>query len=487
MAYQHNYGLSSSTLLIVALATLLTSSCTQQTSEAQEPLQATAKGTTKQQPSEDASPNQEVTQNSSPITRLYDTNGNEITSFEGDFISFSKDGQQLLTHPDHDDQTTHLYDITGHKLADLKGRFRHLSDDGQWIVVYSQDDATTRLYDTTGQEQVSLKGYFSRFSTDGQRLVTNTYAYNNSITRLYNIDGQELASFSGSFSYLSKNGQWLIIDSETEPASHLYDSAGNQLINFQGEFTTISDNEQQLITYEALTTRLYDITGQELTTIVGEFIEFSYEGEWIKTYSYDTHDEFSNHFHDITGKRLSLPEEHIVSISDDGQRLIVKSPDHSIFSDGGQRLIIKPSDNAHRLYDSDGNKLADLNGRFTTFSNNRPQIIVQSEQTKAVILYDYDGHQKNNKPIEGQFGEFHPQHDLLVTTSKDDDISRVYDYAGNLLAEVPGTVIDFQEQFGHEFSGYRDEELGFTPDGNYLLTITKDGNPHLWQLDIDQR
>ncbi len=128
------------------------------------------------------------------------------------------------------------------------------------------------------------------------------------------------------------------------------------------------------------------------------------------------------------------------------------------------------------------NELVNLAGDFIDFSNDGQHLIVQTGYDRVIIFYDFDGNPKNDK-FEGLFGEFHPQKELLVTTFEDMGISHFYDYSGNLLGEFPGSVFDFQEQFWHEFSGYRDKALGFNTDGNYLLTLDKNGNLHLWKLD----
>ncbi|ESA33468.1 hypothetical protein N836_01485 [Leptolyngbya sp. Heron Island J] len=68
------------------------------------------------------------------ITRLYDASGRELAHFEGEFISFSQDGQSLLAYADGDYSITQLYDLAGNKLASLNGGFRKLSQDGRWII-----------------------------------------------------------------------------------------------------------------------------------------------------------------------------------------------------------------------------------------------------------------------------------------------------------------------------------------------------------------
>ena len=58
----------------------------------------------------------------------------------------------------------------------------------------------------------------------------------------------------------------------------------------------------------------------------------------------------------------------------------------------------------------------------------------------------------------------------MLTTVFSEDSSLVYNAAGRLLAEYPGSV------FGPG-------DLGFTPDSTRIVTQSSDGYHHVWQLD----
>ena len=128
------------------------------------------------------------------------------------------------------------------------------------------------------------------------------------------------------------------------------------------------------------------------------------------------------------------------------------------------------SDSTNRLYDLSGNELGSFEGEFRGFSDDGQRLVAYSNNSKISQFYDWSGNPERAE-FGGNFSEFHPDQDRLVTTVFDEDISRIYDRAGILLAEYPGSV------FGNKSS------LGFTPDGNHLLTLTNDGYLHLWQLD----
>jgi WD40 repeat protein len=64
----------------------------------------------------------------------------------------------------------------------------------------------------------------------------------------------------------------------------------------------------------------------------------------------------------------------------------------------------------------------------------------------------------------------------LITTIADENISKVYDLSGNLLAEFSGSVFDNQDR-------RLSQSLGFSPSDQHILTLSNDGYLQLWQLD----
>ncbi|MEL7226346.1 MAG: WD40 repeat domain-containing protein, partial [Cyanobacteria bacterium J06576_12] len=128
-------------------------------------------------------------------------------------------------------------------------------------------------------------------------------------------------------------------------------------------------------------------------------------------------------------------------------------------------------DEKTRLYDVSGNELAALEGNFRSFSDDGQQFAVYSSKEQRSRLYSLSG-QPTGVELKGRFSEFSPNQQYIVTVVASEDISLIYDTAGNLLAEYPGSAF-----------GGRGDDLGFTPDSSQLITKSNDGLYHIWQLD----
>ena len=78
----------------------------------------------------------------------------------------------------------------------------------------------------------------------------------------------------------------------------------------------------------------------------------------------------------------------------------------------------------------------------------------------------------------GEFRAFSKDGQRLIATSIDEDTSRVYNLSGDLLAEYSGSTFDIW-QWRHLFS----RSLGFSPDGQHIMTLSNDGYVRLWRQD----
>ena len=84
-------------------------------------------------------------------------------------------------------------------------------------------------------------------------------------------------------------------------------------------------------------------------------------------------------------------------------------------------------------------------------------------------------HQLNRCPHRSPLPKSHDR-EQIITTSPDEDITRLYDLEGNLLAEYLGSTVSSDPK-------YYGLSLGFTKDGTQILTLTSDGTLRVWDID----
>ncbi|MBD2001010.1 AAA-like domain-containing protein [Leptolyngbya sp. FACHB-541] len=144
------------------------------------------------------------------------------------------------------------------------------------------------------------------------------------------------------------------------------------------------------------------------------------------------------------------------------------------FSDDGQRLVsYSNEDSTSRLYDLSGTELASFQGVFLGFSDDGQRLVSYSDEDSISRLYDLSGNELAS--FQGYFQGFSDDGQRLVTSLQNEDISQVYDLSGKLLAEFTGSTFDQNL--------YRNLSLGFSPDGQRLMTVSGDGYIRLWTID----
>ncbi|MEG3919575.1 CHAT domain-containing protein [Microcoleus sp. T3_A4] len=433
---------------------------------------------------------------------------------EADLTSavFSPDGSKILTASE--DETARLWDLHGNLLTVFRGHDKEVrraifSPDGSKILTITDYEAV-RLWHLKGNLLKEFRGVDNGdkvinavFSPDSRQILTISRFYKQvgfgDTFHLWDTNGNLLAQFQGrperrsggsiySKAVFSPDGS-KILTVDTHGTVCLWDIKGNLLKEFQGHKDIViraefsPDGNQILTASSDKTARLWDVQGNLLKEFQGhkELVysaEFSPDGRQILTASRDT-----ARLWDLQGNLLAEFQGHeVYSWGVQG------------FSPDGRQILTSSRDGTAQIWDTKGNLLAKLRGHESAvsavFSPDGRQILTfgwdqvprlwdmsasiaaESEQIVAreTLLENVS---ENNAQLAIFRGHeslvssavFSPDGQQLLTASRD-ETARLWDLKGNLLAEFKG----------HEEGVYR---ARFSPDGSKILT-TNGENIRLW-------
>jgi WD40 repeat protein len=227
----------------------------------------------------------------SESSMVFDLNGKNLLTIQGNFRGFSKDRQQLATT---NRGNSMVFDLNGKALLKqpLPGYIGGFSNNGQYIAISAPAgdiSSIVQVFDINGKELLKrpLQGYFSSFSHDSQRIAAS-YSEGDNLMRsmVFDLDGNELLNhpLPGKFSEFSYNGQRLAITSSDN--SHLLDTNGKELLKRPGIFSRFSHDDQKILTYleNEDITRLYDATsGNFLAEFIGRTAHLSHDDKTLIT------------------------------------------------------------------------------------------------------------------------------------------------------------------------------------------------------------
>jgi WD40 repeat protein len=271
------------------------------------------------------------------------------------------------------------------------------------------------------------------------------------ITRLFDLSGKELAQFEGQLYRFSPNGQRLLtLSSAGFQLQYLFDVSGKRLLQFKANTAQFSPDGQRMVTMSEGIAHLYDAMGRELT---------------------------------------QLPE----------------SQGTSIFSPNGQRLIILANDSAY-LLNSSGRQIAQIQGHFLETGSGfdltgQRFILYRSDSPTTCDLFDSSGQPIVRLPKECAGVTPDGQRFLIGTGTLDEPSLRLYDFAGQEIAQLSGAFPTFSldrrfilttdfyggnSSYLYNSSGEKVAQLQgkngrFSPTNQRLITVS--GNTvHLYNL-----
>jgi WD40 repeat protein len=380
-------------------------------------------------------------------------------------------------------QTITLYDLTGKQFAKLKGSKLKLDHDSKQIL--TNDEGNTYLYDLMGKEIAQLHGENARFSPDGKKVIISVET-SSRILPPY---------FTNLYDFTNVNSDWFNI---TLPYIILGDNA------------RFSSDSNKVISMDKVgTIRISNLLGKIIFerpgTIPSPRICASRISDNLRINSISVSPDTPA----IYLCNLDLLEQKLADftnnpyptfISDDGHRIVIGSDvgkiqlhdlmnnksiefqgDYGRFSpDRTQILTMSDDSNTLRRYSLTGEKLAEFSEKskiiFPIFSPNGKTILstVLTEDADISRLYDLTGQPIRDFP--GIVPIFSSDGRLILTTFQGEDITRLYDLDGNLLAEYLGSTFPRDPN-------YYGLSLGFNKDSTQIRTFTSDGTLRVWDID----
>ena len=410
-------------------------------------------------------------------TRLFNVSTGELdVEIEGQFHTFSPNGNHILTYINNSDSEYALFDESGAKRLELETDSIMFTPDGQFLVT---EDA---LFTANGERVGALPEGYSHLSPDGRTLIRMT----DTVLHLITLDDLETIQIPGQFldfgSGFNATGEAFILQQMDTLLCTLFKTSGQILAQLSDTCAGISPNGEffgvMSGTLDQPYTQVYTFLGHEVAHVVGTFPIFSSDSQWLVTmgtWMVDTYRLGGSQLHNIATEETFEIRGDSVQFSASSQRFVTAEPDTTYLYDAlGREIANVPGDFAlflphsdtfltyvppdrdqsldisggeTRLFDRNGQNLATLIGdpdyfdlaldaagaapfssafmglkstTITTASPDGQRLATRDPQTS----YDFDGASESHN-------------------------SYLYDASGTLLAELPGVFRTFSPTGAH--------------------------------------
>ncbi|MBD2067534.1 AAA-like domain-containing protein [Leptolyngbya sp. FACHB-671] len=318
------------------------------------------------------------------IVRVWDIRGNLLSEFKGHQgelkrIEFSPTGDRILTHgySSLGEGTVEVWDFEGNQSTVLSGNWgtnwqRPISSDGRYVATFRQGN-TIQIWDMEGNQiatspPISEELESLQFNPQSDRIVT---ASGNGMVRLWNLQAQEIDSFQAhseyvNSAYFSHDGKQIItvtppdISRSLDTAVKLWDLQGNLI-------GTIQDSNFSTATQSIYTNDLSD------TIFIPE------SGRFVKPFEQVAFTwNMEGNLQAIKGRTGWLKEP------------VESYPGTLQVSLSGDRIAALGEDNRIRVWDNNGNQIAEYEGYAMALSPDGKSIIVVSQADNTPRLWRLD-------------------------------------------------------------------------------------------------
>lgn len=415
------------------------------------------------------------------------------------------DGEQLTTVSE--DGTARIWDLKSSQI-DREGISSWISPDSSKIATINKEDGFS-VWDVQGSLlfQLELPEHLSssssnlawNFSPDSRYLIASAGSnyYNNAISFLLDIETKESSELKGEM----HQGRSFMSGKDDDPAFspdqkkfvtadresvYLWDLKGNLVGKFPGGFGAFTPDNRHLITFDENSTLiLWDFEGEKISEFVSKHSESEMIGRSSVTFSPDFNylavSDGSNlvEIWDAKGNfKTSFETQHEggmkVAFTPDSNQLVTTS-----FSSGAA------GDRSARLWDLQGNKLADLlegerRGQVTQieFTPDKKTLLVSSDNG-SIYHWDFQGILLNTiprPPVWGNFFKFSPDGKYLAVAGGDSS-AKIWRFLDDR------SIQQFVELKGHLG---QIKDLEFHPRSQQIITNGDDGTIRFWNFKGQQ-
>ncbi len=309
------------------------------------------------------------------IVRLWNLKGNQLATLKYPqgkigLVRFSPKGDRILTAEENSNlrvwDNIQVWNLAGRQLAVLKGEWglnwkNPISPDGKHTVTRGKGN-TIQIWDLEGNQvvispQILGSIYALQFSPKGDSIAT---AGGHGMVRLWNLQGKELVAFKAHPSwvhdiYFTPDGDRIM--AIKPDGARLWNLRGNQLASLEelDKRAVFSLNGKRFVRLSGNVASVWDWQGNKLATLQGR------EG-WFETIL-----EFY---------------PNAVQLSSDG--------DSEAGRDSVLRIATQGKDGTVRVWDSEGQQIAEYEGYAMALSPDGRQIVVVSKNDNIPRMWRVD-------------------------------------------------------------------------------------------------
>ncbi|MBW4479981.1 MAG: CHAT domain-containing protein [Tolypothrix brevis GSE-NOS-MK-07-07A] len=396
-------------------------------------------------------------------------------------LKFSPDSQRIINI---DNNVVYIRDTSGNILNSIRHEKESINDvifshDSKYIITIGSN--TVRVWNNSGKLQCSIKHEqgrinYASFNLDGKYILTKG---TDTTFRVWDNSGKQILKLGSP----QKIDHYLELRVGGEP--EVVPDFTHASFSPNGKLIAASDKNR--------ITTILDVSGKKIAELKGTYLSFNPDSKHILTMT----DEKTVKLWDIYGKSIADFRHHQyieqVVFSPNGKFI-------SIVTQGtveNSQLSTEKLDrnNTINIWNISGEKTAEIQGLYQGFSPDSKMILtifVSKSTLKNARDYSFPEIRDTSGKLLASLkiprysvenASFSPDSKLVVTNSWD-EIPRIWDISGNMLAKFRGNMLaKFRENNLIFNSIFKSAE--FSPDGKRIITVY-DGTSILWDLSGKQ-